>query len=147
MPFFLNALCRTVANEITGSCKPPKCCTLAVECLFGPFSLRYNWCTWICDSAYVLNALPVMQSLFVGFNAIIFCKTQWTPFRKRSTNTQLEIVREFTSTQTKSHSFVFFCQFLLEFTAHLLPGYPHSKPTPHPTKDNSKVESQIIIHA
>ncbi len=43
--------------------------------------------------------------------------------------------------------FVFFCQFLLQFTAHLLPGYPHSKPTPHPKKDKSKVESQIIIHA
>ncbi len=43
--------------------------------------------------------------------------------------------------------FVFFCQFLLEFTAHLLPGNPHSKPTSHPKKDKSKVESQIITHA
>ncbi len=27
------------------------------------------------------------------------------------------------------------------------PGCPHSQPTPHPKKYNSKVESQIIIHA
>ncbi len=41
-PFFLNALGRTVANEITYSCLPPKCCTVVVECLYGPFSLRHN---------------------------------------------------------------------------------------------------------
>ncbi len=30
--------------------------------------------------------------------------------------------------------------------AHLLPRYPHSQPTPHPQKDNSKVESHRLLY-
>ncbi len=148
MSFFLNALGRTVANEITDSCKPPKCCTVVVECLYSSFSLRYNWCTWICDSAYVLNALPVIQSLVVGFDAVIFCKSQWSPFRKQSTNTQLESVHEYTSTQTTSH---YFCIFFVNICCNLriiyYPTTPILNPPHTPKKDKSKVESQIIIHA
>ncbi len=66
-------------------------------------SLRYIYCIRVFDSAYVRTALADVQSLVVGFVAVIFYKGQWLPSRKRSTNTQEEIVYLYTSTQTRSH--------------------------------------------
>ncbi len=41
--------------------------------------------------------------------------------------------------------FVFFCQILLYFTAHLLPGFPHSKPTPHPKKRQASFATPSLL--
>ncbi len=95
--------------------------------------LRFIFIALHCDSAYVLHALPVMQSLVVGFGAVIFCKSQWTPFRKRSTNTQYEIVQlEYTSTYTTSHYFCIFLSIFVvsygSFTTRLPPFLTHSTP-------------------
>ncbi len=76
----------------------------AIIDVHGSVTQRFNWCTWM----YVLNALPVMQSLVVGFDAVIFCKSKWSPLKKRSTNTQLESAHEYTSTQNKAHYFCIF---------------------------------------
>ncbi len=76
MSFFLNALGRTIANEKTA--------TNIVEYFKGSFSLRYNWHTWITESAYVCTALPAMQSLVVGFDAVIFLRTNDLPLENKA---------------------------------------------------------------
>ncbi len=75
MPFFLNALGRTIANEKTA--------TNIVEYFKDSFSLRYNWSTWICESAYVCTALPAMQSVVVDFVTVIFLRTNDLPLENK----------------------------------------------------------------
>ncbi len=60
---------------------------------------------WSASTVH-FHCATIDQSFVVGFDAVIFCKTQLTPFRKRITNTQLEIVHEFTATQTLLLSFL-----------------------------------------
>ncbi len=63
--------------------QPPKCCTVILEFFKDSFSLRYNWSTWLCESAYVCTALPAMQSVVVDFVTVIFLRTNDLPLENK----------------------------------------------------------------
>ncbi len=66
----LDALGRTIAVEITGSCKPQKSGKVAVVCLKGPFHIAVHG--FVALFTCVLH----FQLCNVGFVDIIFCKGQ-----------------------------------------------------------------------